>query len=73
MFDNLRDDAASKPYYEEDQAKFQPAAGTGSSANRSGRLLGMTSMQRFVISFLLFMAVCVIGSLFLLITNKISF
>ena len=77
MFDNLRDEAASSPYYEEEeQAKYQPAKGTGSggsSRKSSSKFLGMTSTQRFVISFLIFMAVCVIGAMFLLITNKIGF
>ncbi|MBI3160923.1 MAG: hypothetical protein HYZ23_00355 [Chloroflexi bacterium] len=73
MFDNLRDDAASSY---EDEAKFQPAAGatTASSARpRSKRLLGMTAFQRFVVMFMLMIAVCVIGSMVLLLTGRIAF
>jgi len=72
MFDNLRDDAASSSIYEE-EAKFQPAAGTGSSSRRSKRILGMTAMQRFVIAFMLMMAVCIIGAMALLALGKIGF
>jgi hypothetical protein len=75
MFDNLREDAASGSYYEE-EAKFQPAANTKAAAipaKPSKRILGMTGVQRFVITFMLFMAVCVIGAMALLITNKIAF
>lgn len=76
MFDNLRDEAASTSFYEEDEAKFQPASGTQAGrpfARRSSRFLGMTSIQRFVLAVMLLLAVCVIGTLFLLVTNKIGF
>lgn len=77
MFDNLREDAASGPYYEE-EAKFQPVASTEPSAplfapSGSRRILGMTGVQRFVIAFMFFLAVCVIGSMALLVTDKIGF
>lgn len=70
MFDNLRDEAASSSFYEE-EAKFQPAAGTG--RKRSKRILGMTSIQRFVLAFMVMLAVCTIGGMVLLVTNKIGF
>lgn len=72
MFDNLREEVSAKPFLDEEEAKFQPAAGTESSS-RSIRILGMTAIQRFVLVFMLFMAVCVIGALFLLVTGKIGF
>lgn len=72
MFDNLRDEAASSPFYEE-EAKFQPAAGTGSSPRRSKRILGLTAMQRFVVAVMVMLAVCIIGSMVLLATDKIGF
>ena len=76
MFDNLREDAASSSYYEEDEpAKFLPAAGTQSvfSSTGSRRILGMTGVQRFVISVMFFLAVCIIGAMALLVTGKIGF
>jgi hypothetical protein len=71
MFDNLREEAASF-YDEEEQAKYQPAAGT-TSGKRSSRFLGMTSIQRFVISLMLFFTVCILGALCLLVTGRIAF
>ncbi len=73
MFDNLREEA-SKPFYEE-EAKFQPATGTDSAfgAPSSRRILGMTAVQRFVIAFMFFLAVCVIGAMALFVTGKIGF
>jgi hypothetical protein len=73
MFDNLREDANSNLYDEE--AKFQSTAGTESAfgAPSSRRILGMTAVQRFVIVFMLFLAVCIIGTMALLIMGKIGF
>jgi hypothetical protein len=77
MFDNLREDAASSPFYEEEEAaKFLPAAGTKpffAMPGSSRRILGMTGAQRFVIAFLFFMAVCLVGGMALLVTGKIMF
>ncbi|MBK8619946.1 MAG: hypothetical protein IPN96_23305 [Anaerolineales bacterium] len=73
MFDNLREDAAASPFYEE-EAKFQPALDLAPSGRaRSSRFLGMTAMQRFVITFMLMLAVCVIGTMALLVLGKIAF
>lgn len=72
MIDNLRDEAASDPFYKE-EAKFQPAAGTESLPKRSKRILGMTGIQRFVIAFMIMLAVCIIGAMALLALGKIGF
>jgi len=70
MFDNLREES-SKDF--DEQAKFQPAAGTRRSGGRSSRFLGMTSIQRFVIVVLLSLMTCAIGVLCLLATQRIMF
>jgi hypothetical protein len=36
------------------------------------KFLGMTPIQRFVISVLIMMTVCVLGTMFLLVTEKIG-
>jgi len=74
MFDNLREEASSGSFYE-DEAKFQPAAGTAAdSAPRSSvRLFGMTPVQRFFIAVLLMIAVCTLGTMCLLVTGRIGF
>jgi hypothetical protein len=71
MLDNLREEVSAKPFMDEEEAQYQPAAGTEPSS-RSTRILGMTSIQRFVVVFMLFLSVCVIGSLFLLVMGKIA-
>jgi len=74
MFDNLRDDPNT--YKEAGDLNYGPAARTGSgysSSRRSRRFLGMTSFQRFAIAFMLMLAVCVLGTMCLLVTGKIGF
>jgi hypothetical protein len=73
MFDNLREEVSAKPFLDdEEEAKFQPAAGTVPAKKSSARFLGMTPVQRFVLVFMLFLTVCVIGSLFLFVMEKIT-
>jgi ABC-type Na+ efflux pump permease subunit len=71
-FDNLREDATSNLY---EEAQFQSASGTESALGTpsSRRILGMTAFQRFVIAFMLFLAVCIVGAMALLVTSKIGF
>lgn len=74
MFDDLREDAASG--YEAEPKPIQELAGPGptfSPKPRSRRILGMTAQQRFVISFMFMIAVCVIGIMALFVTGKIGF
>jgi hypothetical protein len=70
MFDDLRQQANQSPLgqpeeesdvYDMKEAPAQPR----------DRLLGMTPAQRFVIAVMLLMMTVVIGSLFLLVTEKV--
>ena len=73
MFDNLREDAASSY---EDEAKLRSAVSAAPAFDarpRSRRILGMTSAQRFVITFMFMLAVCMIGGMVLFVTGKIGF
>jgi hypothetical protein len=70
MFDNLREQASSTPFYE-DEAQFQSVEGINPAASpASSRFLGMTPMQRFIISVMLMIMVCAIGAMFLVVTGK---
>ncbi len=80
MFDNLREDAASS--YDNEQKKPAPSnspkaiAGPAPTFNAnppSRRILGMTAQQRFILVFMLMLAVCVIGVMTLFVTGKIGF
>ena len=71
MFDNLREQANASPFYEE-EAQFQSAETPEATAapRTPGHFLGMTPMQRFIISVMLMIMVCTIGAMVLLITGK---
>ncbi len=77
MFDNLREQANSTPFYE-DEAQFEEAEGlraaprAGGPAGGNGHFLGMTPMQRFFIALMLLITVCVLGAMFLLMTGRVS-
>lgn len=70
MFDDLRrqaDQSSFGPPEEEEDAYTMKEA----PAQARDRLFGMTPVQRFVIAILLFMMTLIVGSLFLLVTQKI--
>ena len=70
MFDNLREQANSTPFYE-GEAQFQSVEEPNPAPfHTSSRFLGMTPQQRFIISLMLMMMVCLIGAMFLVVTGK---
>jgi hypothetical protein len=76
MFDNLRDSAESSFYeeepndlYKEPVAKLAPRRRAVTS---NARFLGMTSQQRFLISVMLLFTVCIVGTLAMLVLEKMS-
>ena len=73
MLDNLRDDSSSRPFFE-DEAQFQPAetAFVPEAPRRSGRFLGMTAIQRFVIAVMLMIMVCLVGAMCALATGRMG-
>lgn len=75
MFDDLRN--SDQPIFEGEQLNKtgpvlsmpnRPAA----KKKKSKKILGMTAIQRFVLSILLFLFVCVVGVAVLLLTGKIA-
>ncbi|MCF6277698.1 MAG: hypothetical protein L3J16_02985 [Anaerolineales bacterium] len=79
MLDNLRDDAASSPFYDDDETlpDFLEEEEDGSSSKSfaemfawMGPVLTMTPVQRLILSGMLFMMICVIGTMFLLVTGR---
>jgi hypothetical protein len=73
MLDNLRDDAAASFYEEDTQPPEESTAAMLPKRRASGKFLGMTPLQRFVIAVMLMIAVCASGVVCLLLTNKIGF
>jgi len=79
MFDNLRDSAESSFYEEEPNDLYkEPVAATVSTPRRrsvatsNGRVLGMTAQQRFLVSVMLFFAVCILGALAMFVFEKMA-
>ncbi len=79
MLDNLRDDANSSPFFDEDEElpDFLEEDDEESLAKPQSDpfaflkpIMVLTPVQRFVLAALLFMAVCIIGSMFLMVTGK---
>lgn len=69
MFDNLRDLSEGQP---DPKPKPAPAPAVEEyQAPGSGRMFGMTAGQRLVISILLFFAVLLLGTMCLLVTQKV--
>jgi len=76
MFDNLRESAES-PFYEEESNDLykEPASRPLVSASvrrNDRRFLGMTGQQRFIVSLMLMFIVCILGTLALFITGRMS-
>jgi hypothetical protein len=74
MLDNLRDEDNSKPFFQDD-AEFTSAETTAlpeTPRARSGRFLGMTPIQRFVIVVMIMFLVCALGLTCLLLTSSIG-
>lgn len=75
MFDNLRD-SGSNFYEEEPNDLFQEpeAKPSGRSKRRKsgGRALGLTGQQRFILSFMFFLMVCVGGTFVMFLLGKMS-
>ena len=76
MLDNLREDAEAAPYFEDDEIPDflddveKPQKPKSDPFAFLGPVAKMTAVQRFIISAMLFMMVCLIGSMFLLVTGK---
>jgi hypothetical protein len=68
MLDDLRNSASSS--FEEQP--LEPGQNNGPKAKTDQPFLGMTAPQRFVVALLLFLAVVIIGALFLVVSDKVA-
>lgn len=68
MFEDFRKQAEQADFPEEDQDAELRAK---TSSNNNGRFLGMTPVQRFIISLMLLFMITILGILFLMVTQKI--
>lgn len=75
MFDNLRDQGGAGPAAENDIGLGSTLGADRGASRRAAparRFLGMTAPQRLVVAVLLMAAVCVLGSMCLLLTGRIG-
>lgn len=80
MFDNLRDDSSfyeeePNELYQEHEPQAQPVVAPRSSGprRRKARFMGMTAQQRFLLSVMLLITVCVMGMLAMVVTGRMGF
>lgn len=85
MFDNLRD-SGDQFFYEDEQNDLykepaqsntsQPAAAAYAAPKKrrksNARFLGMTAQQRFFLSFMLMITVCIMGTLAMVVLGRMS-
>ena len=79
MFDNLRESADSSFYEEEPNDLYKeptPSRQAVSMPRRrrsNGTFLGLTAQQRFILSFMFMLTVCIMGTLAMFLLGKMSF
>lgn len=79
MFDNLRESADSSFYEEESNDLYREPAPSRSAASMprrrrsNAKFLGMTAQQRFFLSFIFMLTVCIMGTLAMFLFQKMSF
>lgn len=67
MLDDFREQASTSPYYEEPEETFEEVK----PYRPKKRILGMTAGQRLVVALMLLFTVCIMGTLVLLVTERI--
>jgi hypothetical protein len=79
MFDNLRDDSSfyeeePNDLYKEPEVQAQPiVTAPRSRRRRKARFMGLTARQRFLLSVMLLVTVCVMGVLMMVVTGRMGF
>jgi hypothetical protein len=72
MLDNLRESASQSPFFQENQTPPPDKPAPERRQRRpSGPFLGMTAAQRFILALMLFIITCLLGTLCLMVTEKI--
>jgi hypothetical protein len=73
-YDSFREQADDNVFVEpEKPVEAAPTPSRRRARRRQGNFLGMTAPQRFIIAIMLLMMVCLLGTLCLLVTQKIYF
>lgn len=71
MLDNLRDQAASSPFFQQEEIPMAEQAAAAPPPRKTlDRLTGMNAQQRLILAVMLFVVVCLMGTLMLLVTGR---
>jgi uncharacterized protein involved in exopolysaccharide biosynthesis len=71
MLDNLRDQAASSPYFQKEEEPVLDKEPQAPPPRKTiDQLTGMNARQRFILSAMFFVVVCLLGSMVLLVTGR---
>jgi hypothetical protein len=82
MFDDLRNSSGGDQdsFFKDDELEIEPLlenrpvkSSLPAMKFNSNNFMGMNALQRFVISTLLFLMVCILGTMLLLVTERIVF
>lgn len=73
MFDNLRDSAFYEDEPEVTPEESEVRAAPVRRRRSSGRFLGMTAQQRFIVSLMVMFTVCIVGTLAMFVLGRMSF
>ena len=80
MFDGLRNDASDTSGFDDRPVEFfpddkpsAPRQGKKKSSSQSQKLFGLTAIQRFILSLMLLISVCLLGAGLLIMTGKFAF
>ena len=81
MFDGLRNDASDTSgfddqpveYFPDDKSAAPAKRSKKSSSSQSKKIFGLTAIQRFILSLMLLISVCLLGAGLLIMTGKFAF
>jgi hypothetical protein len=70
MLDNLRDQAASSPFFQEEEPLPEPVPEGPPPRKTLDQMIGMNTQQRLIIALMLLVVVCLLGTMMLLVTGR---
>ena len=70
MLDNLRDQAASSPYFDEEPIPETPVRPPSTPRRTIDQMTGMTAQQRFIVAVMLLAVVCLLGTMAIMVTGR---
>ncbi|KAF0107794.1 MAG: hypothetical protein FD146_1425 [Anaerolineaceae bacterium] len=70
MLDNLRDQAASSPFFQQEEPIAEQAPEGPPPRKTIDQLTGMNARQRLILAAMLLVVVCLLGTMALLVTGR---